>query len=213
MTEFERFIYNTYLRISRQVFNKPYKLRVDFSKVEGTEIEIATRYLSNLFTKHKHIRIDLFFTAPYKIYPLSSQYYFDYYVSQKAIKAYSIYINMLKYENPDDNDQLKFVIESYNFIKEFCIKQQIDISSYCDYNSGVVNDYIIHLKDFNVSVYSLFPFANFEKNLWTFDKNTLKFVLSDDYVDRFYCFRNKYLESKKCKTLSELAYRKQTHNT
>jgi len=211
MIEYERFIYNTYLRISRQSFNKPYKLRVDFSKIEGTEVEAAIRYLSNLFIKHKHIKVDLFFAAPYKIYPISSQYYLDYYISQKAIKAYSIYINKLKYENPDEDNQLKFVIESYKFIKDFCTKEQIDIINYCDYTTGVVNDYIVHLKDFNVSVYALFPFVNFEKNLWTSDKNILKFILSDEYVDRFYCFRNKYLESKKCKTLAELAYKKQTN--
>ena len=210
MTDFEKYIYNTYLRVGRRALNKPFKYRKDFTELEGTEIDTQLKQLSALFAKYKHLKVDLFFEAPYKLYSTTATYYLDYYVSQKAIKAYSLYIAKLKQEDPDTESQLKFIIESFKFIKSFCADKNIPITSYCDYTSGVVFDFIPHLKEFNVSVYSLFSFKNFETNLWTIDTDTLKFILGEGYVDSFYVFRNKYLESAKCKTLSELAYKKIT---
>ena len=211
MTDFEKYIYNTHLRVSRQAFNKPFKYREDFSILDESIRHILSQ-LSALFTKHKHIKIDLFFEAPYKIHSTDTPYYLDYYITQKAIKAYSLCISKLKQEDPDTDSQLRFVVESDKFIKKFCQEKSIKTEEYCNYSSGVGFDFIPHLREFNVSVYSLFPFKDFEKNMWSIDIETLKFILGEGYVDNFYVFRNKYLESVKCKTLSELAYKKITTN-
>ena len=211
MTEFEKLIYNTYLRVSRQALNKPFKYRQNFDEMEGTEIEGVLKRLSSLFTSHKHIQIDRFFIAPYLLYSSSTPYYLDYYISQKAIKTYSLYIAKLKTEDPDTSSQLKYIVESFIFIKKFCADKGILPKDYCNCCTGVVNDFIPHLKEFNVSAYALFPFNDFDKNLLTSDIDTLKFILGEGYVDSFYVLRNKYLSSKKAKTLSELAYKKITN--
>jgi len=210
VTEFEKYIYNTYLRIGRSALNKPFKYRKDFSELEGTETDTQLKRLAAFFSKWKHIKIDLFFVAPYKLYTSTTTFYLDYYTSQKAIKAYSLYISSLKQEDPDTESQLKFVVEAFKFIKTFCNDKKIKIEDYCNYSSGVIYDFIPHLKEFNVNAYALFVFKDFEKNMLTIDRDTLKFILGDEYVNNFYVFRNKYLESKKCKTLSELAYKKIT---
>jgi len=210
VTEFEKYIYNTHLRVGRSALNKPFRLRKDFDDLEGTEVEVHLSKLAVFFSKWKHIKVDLFFEAPYRIYPGTTAYYLDYYNSQKAIKAYSLYIANLKREDPDTERQLKFVVEAFKFIKTFCSDKKIKIEDYCNYSSGVVYDFIPHLKEFNVSAYALFAFKDFEKNMLIIEPDTLKFILGDEYVSNFYVFRNKYLESKKCKTLSELAYKKIT---
>lgn len=210
MTEFEKYIYNTFLRIGRSALNKPFKYRKDFSDLEGTETDVHLKRLAVFFSKWKHIKVDLFFAAPYKIYTGTTTYYLDYYTSQKAIKAYSLYISNLKREDPDTEEQLKFVVEAFKYIKTFCSDKKIKIEDYCSYSSGGTYDFISHLREFNVNAYALFAFKDFEKNMLTIDHDTLKFILGDDYVNNFYVFRNKYLESRKCKMLSELAYKKIT---
>ena len=127
MTDFEKHIYNTYLRVSRQTLNKPFRYRKDFTELEGTEAAIQLNKLAALFTKYKHIKIDLFFEAPYKLYT-GSTFYLDYYITQKAIKVYSLVISKLKMEDPDTDSQLRFVVESDKFIKTFCQEKGIKVS-------------------------------------------------------------------------------------
>ena len=208
MTVFEQKIYNTHLRTLRISQNKPFKYRKEFKSLEGTDTELQVRRLAHLFGTHKHIKIDLFFEAPYKVYNDTSPCYLDYYLSHKAIKAYSLYIKKLKYEDPDSEPQLRFIIDSFNFIKSFCIENNIAISEYCDFSKGVTYSFLGHLKHFQVSPYALFNYKNFEINLLRTDKDILYFVLSEEYVENFYVFRNRYLQSKKCKKLSELAFEK-----
>ena len=206
MTTFEQNIYNIYLRTLRTHQNKPFKYRKDFKELEGTETEAQLIKLSRLFGQHKHIKIDLFFESPYQVYEDSTSYYLDYYTTQKAIKAYSLNVKKLKYEDPDSEQQLKFIIESFNFIKRFCAEVGVSVDDYCNVSTGVTFNFLEHLKHFQVSPYALFNYSDFEKNLLRTDKDVLYFVLSEEYVENFYVFRNKYLQSKKCKTLSELAF-------
>jgi len=208
VTDFEQNIYNSHLKILRTSQNKPFKYRKNFSELEGTEIEVQLRRLATFFAAHKHVKINMFFEAPYKVYSDSHPYYLDYYLTQKAIKAYSLYIKKLKFEDPDSEIQLRFIIDSFNFIKTFCVENNISLLEYCNFSKGITYVFLEHLKLFQVSPYALFNYKNFETNLLRTDKDILYFVLSEEYVNNFYVFRNRYLESKKCKKLSELAFDK-----
>ena len=212
MTVFEQKIYNIHLKTLRTSQGKPFKYRKKFADLEGTDTEIQIRRLASLFNKHKHIKIDLFFEAPYKVYGDASPCYLDYYLTQKAIKAYSLYIKKLKYEDPDSESQLRFIIDSFNFIKAFCVTNDITVSEYCNFSKGVTYSFLEHLKHFQVSPYALFNYKDFETNLLKTNKDILYFVLSEEYVENFYVFRNRYLQSKKCKKLSELAFKKTNNN-
>lgn len=211
MTVFEQKIYNTYLRVLRTHQDKPFKYRKKFDDLDTTIKEQVTR-LAYFFNKYKHIRIDLFFQAPYNIYNDTSPLYLDYYLTHKATKAYSLYITKLKYSDPDSEPQLRFIIDSFNFIKKFCTENNISIHYYCNFSGGITYAFLEHLKHFQVSPYALFNYEDFEKNLLKTDKDILYFILSEDYVENFYVFRNRYLQSKKCKKLSELAFKKIKNN-
>ena len=69
ITNQERYIYNTYLRVSRTKQNKPYKYRKDFKDFTNHDQYFFVKKLSLFFNKFSHISIDRFFTAPYELYP------------------------------------------------------------------------------------------------------------------------------------------------
>jgi len=69
ITEHEKYIYNTYLRIYRTQQNKPFRYRKNFTDFTEHELYVFVKRLGNFFKKFKHINIDLFFKAPYELYP------------------------------------------------------------------------------------------------------------------------------------------------
>ena len=69
VTELEKTIYNKHLAVSRSIKNKPFKIKKDFSDIVGTDKHKFLKRLSTLFKKHSDINFDVFFQAPYRLYP------------------------------------------------------------------------------------------------------------------------------------------------
>ena len=91
MTETEKIVYNTFLRVSRSQRNKPYRLRKDFSKFEDSPDYPFVKKLANFFRKFPHIAIDTFFSAPYHVYDDTSEFYdIKFYTTPRATKLYGI---------------------------------------------------------------------------------------------------------------------------
>ncbi|NBW58174.1 hypothetical protein EBR43_10440, partial [bacterium] len=66
MSEFEKFIYNSYLKVFKTATNSPYKLRKNFSDIND-EAFICVKKLASFFKRFPSIDIESFFKAPYKI--------------------------------------------------------------------------------------------------------------------------------------------------
>lgn len=94
ISDFEKHIYNTFLKTARSSANKPYRLRKDFSNLDDVAIACLKR-LSAFFKNHNEIDVDEFFSAPHKLYKEDAYYDLKYFTSLKAIKAY----NLLKQKN------------------------------------------------------------------------------------------------------------------
>ena len=92
VTEEEKNVYNTYLRISRTKQGEPYKVRKNFYKFEDTDKHTYTRRIARLFNKHRNIKWNDFFNAPYDLYPDDDQFDLKFYTTPKAVKAYSLYV-------------------------------------------------------------------------------------------------------------------------
>ena len=91
ITELEKLLYNKHLATSRKLKNKPFKLKGDFSDVIKTDKAKYLKRISVLFKKHPEIDPDVFFSAPYKLYPDVEYFGLDYFSTMRAIKAYTNY--------------------------------------------------------------------------------------------------------------------------
>jgi len=207
LTDFEQYIYNTHLRISRGRKGLPYKYRKDFSYLPDTHVN-SLKKISIFLAKFPHIKLENFLKAPYVIYPDQEHFELDYYTTLKATKAYTLFEKRLETMDPDTDEQLKNIIESLKYILQFCKEQSIEIDNYIEHMTGSSLSYILHLKEHRVNVYSLFGFSPFERSIRAQDPELLKFILGDDFLSNLPSFRLKYFVSKKAKTLIELGIKK-----
>ena len=114
MTEKEKVIYNNFLEVSKKINNKPVRYRKNFDNFPDENYILITK-LSRFFSKFNHLKVKDFFEAPYFVY---DENYFDlkFYLSQKAIKSYTLYNDKFLLNNPDDGKTLSQMQESIKFI-------------------------------------------------------------------------------------------------
>ena len=152
MTFLEKNIYNTYLRISRTRNNLPYKLRKDFNNFQDNENYVFVKRLGIFFNKFPHIRLEEFFNAPYEMYHDDDIFDLKFYTSPKATKMYGLYVKKKDDQDPDSEDQIKYIKSSLLFIFQYCKENQIDLDQYLQRKSGDVNTFIVHLRERKASI-------------------------------------------------------------
>jgi len=207
LSDYERLIYNTHLRISRSKKGLPFKYRKDFDNLDNIYIN-SLKKIAIFLSKFPHIKLEDFIKAPYEIYLDEQHFELDYYTTLKATKAYTLYQKRIESMDPDTEEQLKNIIESLKFISLFCKEQNIDTENYINHISGTSPSYILHLKEHRINVYTLFGFSNFERSIRAFDQDLLKFVLGEEFLNNFPNFRLKFFSSKTAKKLVELGIQK-----
>ena len=203
----DKLIYNTYLKISRTQSGLPFRFRKQWEGFEESIVYPHVLRLKNFFTRNKNVDVTEFFNAPYTIYPGESGFDLNFYSSPKAIKVYTMSLKKKLLLPPDDSYHLKNIVKGLKFIQQFCEEKAIAVDDYPNYKDGIQNTFITHLKNHNVSIYNLFVFANFEKQLQLHDPDLLRFTLGDIY-DNISVFRTKFLGSTSAKQLAIAGLRK-----
>ena len=212
MTDFQKLIYNTYLRVSRTQAGQPFKYRKDFSDVDE-RIVLLTLKLAAFFNQYKHVNLEDFFIAPFKIYP-GEKVYLEFYLTQKAIKVYTLYREMLHDMSPDCDEQVQSILSSLQFIQDFCIQHKLKVSEYLDFTEegASVPSFILHLKDRQVNIYVLQGFDDLYAKLFNQQRDWLVFFLGQQFVDKIDSFKIKFFSSKKAKVLVRRGIEKITLN-
>lgn len=197
MNNFERVIYNNFLEVSKKVNNKPVRYRQDFDKFPDDKYVYINR-LSNFFNKFDNIKIKDFFEAPYFVY---GENYFDlkFYLSQKAIKAYTLYNDDYILNNPDSNKTIGKLKDSVSFIYNYCKDKDIKIIDYLNYKEGSFNVFLKHIKNRDINFFILFSFDNINKVLNGIDIQ-IKTMYSNNF-NRINYLRTKYYASSKAKII------------
>lgn len=213
VTQQEKLIYNKYLAITRSAQDKPFKLRKKFDNIDDTTIA-CLRKLSLFFNKFKHVDIDTFFRAPWEIYIDKGTFDLKFYTTQRALKVYTLYIQRQAQRKPDTEEQLYDIKKSLQYIYRFCNNNNISIDQYTSHVTDGIPTFILHLKEHNVNIYTLFGFTDFESKMSQLDHDHLKFILGD-LATNLNQFRTNYITSKHAKTFIKLAINKikQNQNT
>lgn len=209
LNDFEKFIYNKHLSVSRQAIQKPYNLRKDFSDISESTLFFIKK-LSLFFKKFNHINIDDFFKAPYSLYKDENYFDLKFFITPKAIKTYNLFLKSKRYIDPDNSETLKFTADSIKFIKIFCKEKNINIEAYLNFidKNETIPSFVNHLHTHKINIYSLFGLPDFRNKIFK-NYETYKFILGNiiDDVDLFY---NNFIKSKKLKILVKEGYKKIT---
>lgn len=211
ITEFDKLIYNTFLRVSRSRNKKPFKLRKDFEKLNN-ETFVAIKKVSNFLKRFPHIKVEDFFNAPYNVYPDEEYFPLEYYYSLKATKAYTLFNKRKENLDPDSEEQLTGIKESLLFIKNFCIQKNISPANYINHKTNNEYSFVLHLKEHKVNIYTLLGYSNFEKNIKQREAEIIKFIVGEELYNNIPVFRTKLYNSQKASKLVELGIKKILNN-
>lgn len=204
VTEKEKYIYNTYLRVHRTKQNKPFKYRQNFDNFDETEHYVYIKRLGNFFNKFDHINVDKFFNAPYGLYPDDNTIYdLRFYASPRAIKVYSLYLKALDQTDPDTEHHIEYVKNSLMFIYKYCLGKKIDFNEYITEKSGDIPTFVLHLRDRHISIYSVIGVETFDLIIHRIPNDRLSFTVGESFISQLDNFRKQYIMSTKLKTITE----------
>jgi hypothetical protein len=197
ITEFEKIIYNTHLRISRSRQAQPFKYRKEFSNIDDLT-KICLKKISHFLAKFNHIKLEDFLSAPYDVY--KDEKYFDlkYYTTLKATKTYAIFQNNKIYEDPDTEYHLNNVVESLNFIMRYCRDNNLLLCGYLDFiPAGSMPIFLTHLKEHKINIFTLLGLTGFLKKIKSLDAELVKFTIGTELYNRLNICHTKLLNSQK----------------
>jgi hypothetical protein len=203
ITELEKAIYNKHLAVSRSQRNKPFRLKKDFSDFQNTDKSVFLKRLSVLFQKHPEINLDVFFKAPYVLYPDVDYFGLDYFASMRAIKCYAMYKKQVFLQDPDS--QLEEVKQSLRFIANFCISQKIYLHQYPFHRTADLYSWMIHYKENKINIYSVFEFSGVFSSIKELTEEVQNFFISG-FVEQFQNLFVKYNNSKEIKPYMRKAF-------
>lgn len=205
MTPNEQQIYNTYLRVSRTARGQQWRPRKDFEGFTDTKDGYYVQRLAMFFGKFPQIHVDDFFQAPFSLYPDEKFFGLNFFITQKAINAYSVYNKQKQEESPDAANQLDFMMKSMAFIGKFCQENQISLANYLDFKIGISYAFAIHYKHKRISIYSLLFFPKFEKNVYLLEPDE-RMLFFDSDSPNFTKFKTRLHISSKAKPLLQTGF-------
>ena len=124
----------------------------------------------------------------------------DFYSSFNAISTYKKYVTELELTEPDHEFNIVKLRDSFKFIYDTCVKNNLTTcNEYLQVESGMYPNFILDLKNRDISYYSLLALNVSEKNI-KLEKNIVEFVCSSFY-NTLSSLRSKYTFSKKIKPL------------
>lgn len=210
-----KYIYNTYLRISRSSQGKPFKYRQNFVDFEKDEKYIQCLKLKSFFDNNPAVKIDLFFEAPFKsIEDFSPS--LNFYLSRKAISCYTSYLQKLNDLPPDNEYHISAIKNGIKFIGNFCKENNITLEQYRKHKKDYLPSWLIHLKYKEISIYNLMYFENFRDELFSIEKDILELYIPQIF-HKYNIYKMQFIKSKKAKKLVDkgtfIYYNKTRSNT
>ena len=198
----EKEVYNTFLRITRTQNNKPFRYRKNFDEFESHIDYPYIQKLSSFFRKFPHIKIEEFIVAPYKIYPDDAQYYdIKFYTTPKAIKLYSLYMDSIVAQCPDNEKHIAQIKESMFFIFKFCKDNNLTLQGYTEHMSGDIHTVLSHIRDRKITPYVVFGIRDLGDIVRGYPADFLDFIAGKEFQERVDLYRGRYYNSRKAKAI------------
>jgi hypothetical protein len=195
LTDLEKLLYNKHLAVSRSQKNKPFKLKQNFADIVDTNKHKFLKRISTLFKKHPELNPDIFFRAPYILYPDVEFFGLDYFSTMRAVRCYTMYKKQIFLQDPDSQiDQVK---ESLQFIAKFCIQNKLYVHQYPYHRSSDLFTWMQHYKQNKINVYSVMEFSNIFSSVKSLAEDVQK-IFVGEFVDQF---QNLYMSYNKSTTL------------
>lgn len=195
LTNFEKLIYNKYLKYSRR--GKPYTPRQDFSAFKEEDVSLLQK-LAYMFNVYKQINVDDFLEAPFKVYESDDFIPLQFFCTQRAKKCYTVYKQQKELQNIDGEYHIQNIKESLKFIYKFCKDQNRNIKDYLLIENQSIPVFLQHLKECKIDIYVIFGFDNYQQIIDSIPTDIICLMFEDLYAEIDRCY-SRYAISKRCK--------------
>lgn len=199
LTSQEKNNYNSYLYALRTTQGKPFSPRKDFAKFDEKD-SYHLRRITTMLNKYPHIKPEMYFKAPFMLYKDKTFFGLDYFAGMAAVKSFTVYMKKIQEQEPDSDDQMKFIQESLKYIGAFCIKNKITVEEYPKHKTGITFDWMKHVKTHQVSIYSLMEFDDIQDTMREVAEDEKELFLGP-IGKSFYTYKDRYVRSKDAKYL------------
>lgn len=201
INEKEKYIYNSFLKISRGIKNKPFTFRQDFSKLDSSSV-LYLKKLNSFFSSHSNVNYDDFFIAPYRIYKSDDYFDLHFYCTRRAIKCYAEFMRQRETSDTESEDTISICKECCSYIYNFCKENSITLEEYKRAVSGTTPVALQHLKDHKINFYLLHGLGVNPR--LSDDAFIYEFAIADFY-NLFETTKQKFIKSKRLKDVIRTA--------
>jgi hypothetical protein len=198
LSNFEKSIFNCHLATTRSQMGKPFKLRKNFKSLDDSAVFYLHR-LQLFFNKFPEVNMREYFLAPYIVHKDTAYYDLAFYASPKAIKTWSLFQKQKLLEDMDT--QLDSVKESFGFIGDFCLENNLTWSNYIDMDKDIPL-WLIHTKEGRVAPYALFAIPNIAEKIQNLGSELAELYLGDFGLD-IYNQKLRFMKTSKLKAYIE----------
>tara|TARA_R100000951_G_scaffold8193_1_gene7437 strand:+ start:9916 stop:10584 length:669 start_codon:yes stop_codon:yes gene_type:complete len=196
MTAQEQQIYNTYLRVSRQVKNKPFKLRKQFDDLPSDKV-VACATIDGILRRINATSAEDFIRASYLQFP-DDHLDLKHFTTMKAIRSYSLWLKSRKTKEFDIEDITGDILMSAKFIYGVCKENSLELSDYLEFvpvgSNSDIPLFLNNLKQGDISWYILFAIGDPTKYIKRVPNELLEFMFGREFHKTHGLMRTRYLK-------------------
>lgn len=199
ISDFQKLIYNTYLKQLSINLNRPYRKREFFGDLEDDK-KLALAKLELFFNRNPEINIDLYFKSGFmdnKNSFISINSFNDF----SIVKKYTKLIKEKYNKDVEDDNIVSDFKAGLSFIIQYLKENNLHINQYIEQtnNSGVKMCFK-HLKEQRISLYHLHAL---NLNITRDYPNEILNLYLDNFREKFYATQLKYKNSHKIKEIGD----------
>ena len=110
--------------------------------------------------------------------------------------------------DPDTDYHIQFTKDSLMNIFKFCRDNNFQIQDYIKHKTGDIPTFVMHLRNREVSIYTLFGIDGFETYLRKVPNNRLDFTIGENFTFLLEKYRTRYYTCIKSKEITKLGIKK-----
>lgn len=187
-------IYNKHLIISRKSRNKPFKPKENFSDITAETSNYLYK-IEKMLSKFPNLDLDIYFKAPYMLWPDVEYFPLSYFTTQAAIRAFTLYRKNALEQDIDSDQSINNIKDSLIFIGKFCVSNKISLHQYYTFKGGISYTWMSHVRKGLISPYIIFGFDNIDNLVFSVPEDERDMMLGS-FNDKYYNFKENYNKSK-----------------
>lgn len=176
VTEFEQYVYNSYLSAIAKAADRPFRPRKNFDGFDDEKYALLKRL--GPFLSSNDLDVEDFFNAPFFLYNDETYKPLSYYVTPDAVTSYTRF-KRKQDECTDEEKLLDYTKKGLAFVLKFCIENNLTIDQYRQYKTDSdIPICLLHLKEHKINFFVVHA-LEIRSELYKLERGWREFYIKD----------------------------------